>query len=106
MTTLSGIYLTIIADGPLWGISTLFSLRLEASAVDILDIVFQRFSSTPPISINGFFPALRPFLPISELDKKFIRLLDFMREHIKGAILKLDIVDRPPLLSGFHATYE
>ena len=74
--------------------------------MDILDIVFQRFSSTPPISINGFFPALRPFLPISELDKKFIRLLDFMREHIKGAILKLDIIDRPPLLTGFHATYE
>ena len=35
---MSGIYLTIIADGPLWGISTLFNIPAHLVKLELFDV--------------------------------------------------------------------
>ena len=59
--------------------------RFEPGAketVEVLDIVFQRFS-TSPFSVTAFFPALKRFLPTSDSDKGIFQLYDFMRKQIQ-----------------------
>ena len=62
--------------------------------VEILDIVFERFS-TSPFSVTAFFPALKRFLPASESDKGLFKIYDFMRRQIEEHEANLD-EDAPP----------
>ena len=57
--------------------------------MEILDIVFQRFT-TSPFSVTSFFPVLKRFLPASESDRGIRQIYDFMRSQILEHEANLD----------------
>ena len=93
--SISGQNLNVAVVNVLW--QMVASKRFDPGAretVEILDIVFRRFA-TSPFDVTAFFPVLKRFLPASQSDKDLFKIYDFMRRQINDHEANLD-VNAPP----------